>query len=278
MSRYLCVGSLFAFVAGAQVYITTGETDRFFAWTIKSHLTAAFLGAMYWGAVALLALSARSRYWASARIGAFGAEVLMPLLLASMLLDFDALNTDRPGFIPAATAWAFLVVYAGLPVVFLAVFFVQRRVTGGNPRQLALMPVWISAALALYAVALVGLGIALFAAPTRADAVWPWPLTAIGGRAIGSFLVATGVVMALGVRERDWERAEAMTLALPVLAALELVALARYGGEVDWSTPTAWVYVAGVVGVFAVGAYGASRVFAVARKAKAVPARPAPSG
>jgi hypothetical protein len=277
MRRYLVAGSVLALIAGAQVYVTTGHTDRYFAWTIRSHLTAAFLGAMYWGAVALLALSARSRVWAAARIGAIGAEVLMPLLFATMLLHFDVLHTHSPDFIPSATAWAFLVAYAGLPLVFVPVLFEQLRLAGEDPPRLARVPVWMLAALGVYGGALVGIGGALFAAPHDASEIWPWALTTIGGRAVGSFLIATGVVMALGVRERDWERIEAMVLGLGFLAVLQLVALARYGDEVDWSQPAAWVYLLAVVGMLALALYGAWRLRAADRPPQTVRLRSASS-
>ena len=45
--------------------VGTEQTDQFSAWTIASPITAAFIGAAYWGAgVFLTLLSARERAWA----------------------------------------------------------------------------------------------------------------------------------------------------------------------------------------------------------------------
>ena len=53
------VGSVLVTAAGIQLFVLTDHTDRLFAWTIKNPLTAAFLGAFYFTALTLAALSAR---------------------------------------------------------------------------------------------------------------------------------------------------------------------------------------------------------------------------
>ena len=54
------VGSVLVSAAGIQLFVLTDHTDRLFAWTIKNPLTAAFLGAFYFTALTLAALSAAS--------------------------------------------------------------------------------------------------------------------------------------------------------------------------------------------------------------------------
>ena len=65
-----------------------------------------------------------------------------------------------------------------------------------------------------------------------------------------------GVVAALAVRDGDLVRTRPVWAAAVVLAVLQGVALARFGGVLDWSTVAAWGY----AGVFAVvgmvGAWG----------------------
>jgi len=51
-------------VAGFQLFVLTEYTDRFFAWTIDVPLTAAFLGASYWGSFALVLIASRQHAWA----------------------------------------------------------------------------------------------------------------------------------------------------------------------------------------------------------------------
>ena len=60
---------------GLSLYVLPAETDRFFAWTIATPLTAAYLGASYWASTTLAVACAAERDWARAR--AFAAPYLI---------------------------------------------------------------------------------------------------------------------------------------------------------------------------------------------------------
>src|SRR5262249_39055665 len=68
MRRMLLVAGGLVFITGIQLFVLSEATDRFFAWTIKPPLTAAFLGAAYWASCGTELLAARQRIWANARI------------------------------------------------------------------------------------------------------------------------------------------------------------------------------------------------------------------
>src|SRR5215472_368531 len=59
MRRLLFTASVLVLLAGIQLFAFTGRTGHFFAWTIANPLSAAFLGAAYWAAVAIEALADR---------------------------------------------------------------------------------------------------------------------------------------------------------------------------------------------------------------------------
>jgi hypothetical protein len=59
--------SALVLVAAWQLFVLTGHTDRFFAWTIAMPLTAAVDGAFYLAGFFLLFPSARARTWAQVR-------------------------------------------------------------------------------------------------------------------------------------------------------------------------------------------------------------------
>lgn len=101
-----------------------------------------------------------------------------------------------------------------------------------------------------------GLGAALFVSPGTVDAVWPWALTPLTGRAVGAWLLGLGVAaghMALG---NDLRRIRGGLAAYAVLSVLQLVALGRYPDAVDWAGASAWVYVAFLAGLAAAGLAG----------------------
>src|SRR4029077_8927091 len=75
MRAILWIGAGFVAVAGLNEYLLSSQTERYFAWTIKLPLTAAFLGAFYLTALGMAVLSARPREGSRARGGCPGAAV-----------------------------------------------------------------------------------------------------------------------------------------------------------------------------------------------------------
>src|SRR5215469_2429227 len=92
MRRLLFTASVLVLLAGIQLFAFTGRTGHFFAWTIANPLSAAFLGAGYWAAVAIEALAARQRLWANARIAVPAVTVFTVLTLAATLTHLGQLH------------------------------------------------------------------------------------------------------------------------------------------------------------------------------------------
>jgi len=61
------------------------------------------------------------------------------------------------------------------------------------------------------------------------------------------------------VREADFERARIAFAAFGAAVLLQLVALARYGGELDWRSASAAGYLAVLLGVLALAHFGSSQ-------------------
>jgi len=250
MRRMLLVASALVFIVGIQLFVLSEQTDRYFAWTVAPPLTAAFLGAAFWAAGILELLAARQRVWASARIAVPAVLLFTTLTLLATLLHLDRFHLDT------ASGWVWLAVYAAVPPVMLALFVRQLRVPGGDPPRRAPLPRWLRLVLGLQAALLLVVGAVLFLAPQLTTPLWPWMLTPLTARAVGAWLLALGLGAAHLIRENDWERGRVAMPSSAVLGALELVALARYPGALDWSGPRAWVFLLFVVSILAVGLYG----------------------
>jgi hypothetical protein len=103
---------------------------------------------------------------------------------------------------------------------------------------------------------IVAVAVALFLQPEEAAEVWPWELTPLTGRIIGSWLMGIGLAAGLAAWEGCWRRYYPVAAWLAAVGVFQLLALAIYGGDVDWGDPYGWVYLAVVVLVTAVGAAG----------------------
>lgn len=97
--------------------------------------------------------------------------------------------------------------------------------------------------------------------------IWPWGLTALTGQAIGAWVVSIGVIAAHAVYENDWSRLRSFAASYALLALLQLIALLRHGGEIDWTAPAGWFY---LLFLLSVGAVGFSGLLPKARQSDAL--------
>lgn len=248
-----------ALVAGFLLLPLAEETDRFFSWTITPPLTAAFLGAAYWAAFVLIGWTARRRTWEDAVPTMVPVTTIAVLLLAATLVHLDKFDLD------SLFGWFWLIVYCLLPAA-LAVLVRRQLAVAPAPREVAFTPVpgVLRAVLAVQALAMLGAGIALWASPASADTIWPWPLTPLTARALGSFLIGFGAAAAFAVLDNRLERFRGSAYAYAALGALELLVAAMFGGDFD--DGEAWMFVAFAASVALIGLAGSAGVGGAQRR------------
>lgn len=259
--------------AGVPLYLGTARTDDWFAWTIKPPLTAAALGAAYWATCVVYGLASRERAWARVRVALPAGFVFTTLMLVATLMHLGRFHLHSSSDVARAVAWIWLAAYVAVPALTLVVIAVQWPAPGADPPPTAPLSAGLRLWLAGQAAVMLVLGIALFAAPqATADEIWPWALTPLTARAIGSWLVGIGVIAAHAVWENDLARVRLALVGYMLLAVLEGIALVRYPSTLDWGGLRAWLYAAFLVSVFSVGLAGTVRASGL----KAGPARQGP--
>jgi hypothetical protein len=241
-----------ALIAGVLLFVLSEDTDRFFSWTIKPPLTAAFLGASYWAACILITWAARQPLWVRARATMPPVLVIAVLLLIATLIHLDRFHLD------SIFGWFWLIVYLIVPPALVFVLARQLREPGSDSARGRRLPPVLRLVLVFQAATMLALGVALFAAPADADGLWPWQLTPLTARAVGAFLTGFGVAAAHAVVENDLARFEGPALAYTALGLLELVALARYSGDLTGASVDTWIYVGFLASVISVGAYASA--------------------
>ena len=256
MRWILYAASGLVFLAGLQLSVLTEQTDTYFAWTISPPLTAAFLGASYWAAVPVELFAARESVWAKARISVPAIWLFTTLTLVATLLHFDRFHFSSPIASAQGAAWFWLAIYAGVPVAMLPISWLQIRAPGGDPPRGPSAPLWLRTLVLAQGAGMLAFGLGLFVLPIVVDGLWPWSLTALTGRAIGAWLIGIGFAALHAFRENDLSRIRPLAGGYTVFGILQLTALARYGGNVAWSAPGAWLYVAFVLSVLPVGLFG----------------------
>lgn len=248
MSRYmsdlLVVAAILVFIIGIPLFLLSEQTQTYFAWTIASPLTAAFLGAAYWSSCLLEWLASREKRWSNARIAVPAVLLFTALTLVVTLLHLDRFHLYVEPFITRLVAWVWLVVYATVPVIMGILLVIQLRAPGQDIEtgQAERLPQWARGLLVVQSLIMMGLGIALLLVPETVAPFWPWSLTALTGRAIGAWLTALGVAALHMAWENDYRRSRAALFSYGILVVLQFVAIARYPNEVIGSGIRLWLY------------------------------------
>lgn len=275
MRLMLFVATGLVFIAGFQLFVLSDQTARFFAWTIKPSLTAAFLGAGYWASCGLELLAARRPRWDQARVAVPAVFLFTSLTFVATLLHLDKFHFSSADPITLGATWAWVIVYGSVPLLMLVALAFQLRVPGRDGPREAPIPTPLKGIILAQGLVMVVLGIALFVMPASTLAIWPWALTPLTARAVGAWLIGLGAAGLTMVREGDWLRVEAAIWSIVIFAALELVAIGRYASSVndagapviDWGGAGIWVYLAFILSLLGIGIYS---ILATRRSRRAV--------
>jgi hypothetical protein len=239
-----------ALIAGALLFVGATRTDKWWSWTIQPPLTAATLGAFYWAAFVLILMAARSRTWARARPAVYPVAVIAVLLLVTTLVHIDRFDLDSL----FGVFW--VVAYALVPVLLAWTLVEQRGAVGEDPRGSERLPSLLRRALIVEGAVMLATGILLLAAPGAADDVWPWALSPLTSRAIGSFLFGIGLAALIAVRDDDPLSFRGAAFAYTALGLLELLALNVHIPDLGDRPVATTLYAAFWVAVVLTGAYG----------------------
>ena len=260
MRRLLYTASVLVLLAGIQLFLFTGRTDHYFAFTITNPLAATFLGASYWAAVAIEALAGRQKLWANARIAVPAVLVFTILTLVVTLTHLGQVHLGSrfsAGTQLVTVAW--IAIYLLVPALMLILLVVQVRTPGADPPRSAKLPTWLYALLAAQAIVLLGLGIALFAAPGQTASLWPWKLTPMLAQATGAWLISLGVATGHALLERDAYRLRPAAVGNVLLVGLLSIALARYPHQYEWQSAPGIAYLIFLVSMLLTGVLALAR-------------------
>jgi hypothetical protein len=256
MQLMLLAASGLVFSVGIPLLFLTEQTEIYFAWTIQSALTTAFLGAAYWSSCALEFMAARDRLWANGRIAVPAVIVFTGLTFIVTMLHLDRFHFNAPSLLTRAGTWVWLAVYASVPLIMSVLLVLQLRQPGDDPPRALPLPAWMRIILSLNATVMILLGIGLLVAPNAIAPIWPWPLTELTGRAVGAWLIGLGIAAGHSVWENDLIRIRPALISSIVFSILQFVALARYPGEANWSSPSIWIFILFLVNFLIAGLYG----------------------
>lgn len=260
MKALLVAFALLTAMAVGALYVLAENTAETFAWTIAPPLTAAFLGAGYAAGFLLVVLCMRDPVWAHSRAPVLTIFVFVVLTLVATLLHINRLHFDDDfgalGTLAKVAAWFWFAVYVAVPVAMAVLLVLQERAPGTDPPPRHPVPGLLRAVLAVESALLLVGGVLVYADPTTASTVWPWPLLPFTGRVVAAWLLAFGIATALAAVHGDLARLRTAAVAYTAFGVLVLIAVARFSDTPDWGHPSSWIFVGTALAVVATGAAG----------------------
>ena len=240
-----------ALTAGALLFFGATDTDDWFSWTIEPPLTAAALGAFYWGAFVLLAVAAGASGWTAVR------PIVLPVLaIAIALLVITLVHLDRFDM-DSLFGVFWLCAYVAAPPLLVAGIALERRRTPPAPASTPSKPLGrgLRIALTIEGAAMLAASAVMLLAPDTAADLWPWALSPLTSRALGAFVLGVALVALMVVRERGITLFTGTAAALVALAALQLLAVALHSADLGDDGLATGVYLGFVAAVGATGLY-----------------------
>jgi hypothetical protein len=273
----LLVGFGFVTFDFIELTFLTEHTDKFFSWEIKSALTAAVFGSFYFAASLITASATPQRVWVRARAAVPGTFALVTLIEIATLYNFAPFreHLHAPDAITKFEFWLWIGAYTVEPIGLTIGMLLQRRMPGVDPPTLEPLPRWWRICAWVGGVGSIAVGAFLFLLPGTAADIWSWPLTRLTAQVLGSWFVASGLVMAWAAHENDRWRLLVPALGFTGLGPLQLVAIARFTDQVDFGNPVIWGHVVFLVGVTALGAIGTAMALRAKRPGATTPPMPA---
>lgn len=240
MRAVLYASSMVFIVNGVQ--LLSGQTATYFAWTAQP-LSAATLGAAYFGLAAGQFIAARQRTWAAARLAVPWLWVLLGLFLGLTIVHWGEFHFASPPAIPRFAAWFWVISYAGIALASVLATGLQLRMPGGDPPRQTPLPKALRIAFILQ-VLLIGVpGTILLLLPKVFFPGWLYTPSELTIQATGTGFIAIGVLALHAFRENDLTRIKPLGALFTVFSVLELIVLALNVGVIDWRSPTAWTFV-----------------------------------
>jgi hypothetical protein len=238
----LAATAAFLLALGIDLTLVPDQTEKYFSWPIAPELTAQSIGAHYLTGFLLILITLKGGLWARGRTVILAGVVFSVIAAWATFIDLDKFNFDSDEAIAVVVTWVWILSYTIVPVILLLALIPQRRLPGVDPVT-GPPPGWLRISLGAFGAIMVVVAAGLAVIPDEMAKIWPWQLTPLTGRVLGAWTAGFGVVLLWATWENDRYRVVPAAAVLGFLGLFQLLTLARFGEDMSWDEPGAWIYV-----------------------------------
>jgi hypothetical protein len=235
----------FLVVAFALLYFFPDDTRHWFAWNVQPTITPLIMGAGYIAGAYFFVRVARATRWHRIHIGFLPVTAFTIFMAIGTFNHLDRFATEHVAF------WIWVGLYVVTPVLVPLAWWRNRATDPGTPEPGEpplpglVRPLLLTVGAVQSAVALV-----LLLMPSTMIDHWPWQLTPLTAQTLGGWFALPGVTALMMGIDGRWT-AIRITLESQVIGlALILLGTAHAWEDVDTSNALAYVFVAGIAGLF----------------------------
>ncbi|WP_395725586.1 hypothetical protein [Nakamurella sp.] len=243
-TRALCMFIVpFLLVAFVLLYFwpSADDTGRLFAWRIAPDFTSMMLASAYLGGAYFFARAVAATQWHRIGGGFLPVVLFSGLLGVATVLHWDRFVHGNVGF------WLWAGLYFTAPLLVLLAWWSNRSQSPPATVDDVLLAGPEVAVIAAAGVLACVTAVVLFVLPGWAATVWPWPLTPLTSRVVGS-IFALGFAAVQVLADRRWTSARLLVQVALIMLGLMTVAAVRTLGDFAADRPLTWLLAAGLVG------------------------------
>jgi len=189
----------FLLLAFLILYFFPDLSGERFAWAIKPHMTALFIGSGYLGGAYMFVFAIFGKHWHRVKAAFPPVTTFTVAMLLATILHWDRFDIHHFPF----QIW--LVLYIVTPII-VPYLWIKNRVTDPGtpePDDLA-VPALAKWAFMISGVIGIGMALFMFIAPQTMISIWPWTLSPLTARILGGWFGLLGVGGLYASQDSRW--------------------------------------------------------------------------
>ena len=236
----------FLLVAFGLLYFFPDDTRHWFAWDVQPTMTPLIMGAGYVAGAYFFVRVARATRWHRIQVGFWPVTAFTLFMAIGTFNHLDPFITENVAF------WIWVGLYVTTPVLVPLAWWRNRVTDPGTPEPgEPPLPRFVRPALLIVGGIQSAIALVLLLSPSTMIEHWPWQLIPLTAQTLGGWFALPGVTALMMGLDGLWSAIRITLESQLIGLALILLGTARAWEDVDTGNGLAYVFVAGMVALFA---------------------------
>src|SRR3954470_21019524 len=235
----------FLLVAFVLLYGFPDDTRHWFAWEVQPTITPLVMGSGYIAGAYFFVRVARADRWHRIQVGFLPVTAFTLFMAIGTFNHLDRFLTQHVAF------WIWVGLYVTTPILVPLVWWRNRATARGTPDPgEPPLPRFVRPALLTAGGVQTALALVLLLSPSTMIAHWPWTLTPLTAQTLGGWFALPGVTALMMGLDGRWSAIRITLESQLIGLTLILLGTARAWEDIDTTNALAYVFVAGIAGLF----------------------------